>query len=557
MRRFVILLLVVVGMAAAGYYYIPEWVSSPSEPVYRVAKADRGPIVATVSASGTINPITTVIVSSQLSGQVVEILADYNSEVKAGQVVARLNSDQIRARLDAARADLAQVRANRLVQEALIERVRADTEKAKAAQTDVESQVSRNEALLADAERAFQRQTELQGRGFTAQAALDTARATRDAQQATLNSSRAQVNSAKAQLIGLAADLRVAQSNLSAVTAQVAQREATVRQIEVDLRNTEISSPVSGVVIQRNVELGQTVAASLQAPTLFLIADDLRHMEISANIDETDVGRVRQGQRATFTVNAYPGRTFDGTVKQVRLGSQTVQNVVIYTAIISVENPRMALLPGMTANLRIETERREDVVRIPNAALRWRPAEVSIAAQGAEQGRPMADAGAGAQGQGGATARALAAMAAAIKSDIELKPEQAKEIVAAFSDARGAFGKMQGADPATRRDQARSIRAELEQRISAVLDADQKTQFEDIRRRVAENREAAGQTGRAFVLAANGQPEGATLRLGATDGGVTEVISGLEAGREVIVGGGPKTAAAAPSANRPGPRFGF
>ena len=166
----------------------------------------------------------------------------------------------------------------------------------------------------------------------------------------------------------------MAQANLAAVAAQIQQREAAVRQIEVDLQNSEIKSPVNGVVVQRNVELGATVAASLQAPILFLIADDLSRMEIAANIDETDVGRIKAGQRATFTVNAFPGRTFEGVVKQVRLGSQNVQNVVIYTTIISIENPRRELLPGMTANLRVETERRDDVVRIPNAALRWRPA---------------------------------------------------------------------------------------------------------------------------------------------------------------------------------------
>ena len=214
----------------------------------------------------------------------------------------------------------------------------------------------------------------MRSRGFAAEATAETARATRDAQAAALNSARAQVNSAKAAILGLAADLQVAQANLDAVTAQIQQREAAVRQIEVDLQNSEIKSPVNGVVVQRNVELGATVAASLQAPTLFLIADDLSHMEIAANIDETDVGRIKAGQRVTFTVNAFPGRTFEGVVKMVRLGSQNVQNVVIYTTIISIENPRRELLPGMTANLRVETERRDNVVRIPNAALRWRPA---------------------------------------------------------------------------------------------------------------------------------------------------------------------------------------
>ena len=157
------------------------------------------------------------------------------------------------------------------------------------------------------------------------------------------------------------------------------QREAALRQIEVDLRNTDIRSPVEGVVIQRSIELGQTVAATYQAPTLFLIADDLHRMEIAANIDETDVGRIRPGQRASFGVTAYPGREFVGTVRQVRLSSSTVSNVVIYTAVVSIENPHLELLPGMTANLRIETDAREGVTRVPNAALRWRPAGAAAA----------------------------------------------------------------------------------------------------------------------------------------------------------------------------------
>ncbi len=426
MRRLLTILLVVVAGTAAAFYFFPEWSGAPAEPAYRLAKAERGEIVATVTATGTVNPTTTVIVGSQLSGQVVEILADYNSLVQAGDVVARLNSDQIRAKLDAARADLEQMRATKLVQEALIERVRADTEKARAAQADMEAQVVRNEALAADAARGFQRQSDLRTRGFASEAAHDTARATRDAQSAAVNSARAQLTSAKAQIIGLGADLRVAQANLAAVTAQIAQREAAVRQIEVDLRNTEIRSPVSGIVVQRNVELGATVAASLQAPTLFLIADDLRHMEIAANIDESDIGRVKAGQRVAFTVNAYPGRNFEGTVKQVRLGSQTVQNVVIYTTIVSVENPRGELLPGMTASLRVETDRRDDVVRVPNAALRWRPPSLAAEAPNAQPAQEDASAAA-------ARGRNTAEMIATLKSEVKLSPEQEKELDAAVT----------------------------------------------------------------------------------------------------------------------------
>jgi HlyD family secretion protein len=547
MRKFPLVVVALAAFGAAALYFVPGWNGAPAEGSYRTARADRGEIVATVSATGTINPTTTVIVGSQLSGQVVQILADYNSEVQAGQVVARLNQDQIKARLDAARADLAQTRAQRLVVEGQIEKVKAETEKARAAIIDMEAQVTRNEALHADADRIYQRQADLRGRGFAAEAAVDTARATRDAQAAALASARAQVLSAKAALSGLAADLQVAQANLAAVSAQIQQREAAVRQIEVDLTNSEIKSPVSGVVVQRNVELGQTVAASLQAPELFRLADDLRKMEISANIDETDVGRIKPGQRVTFTVNAFPGRTFEGVVKQVRLGSQNVQNVVIYTTIISIDNPRRELLPGMTANLRIETERREDVVRIPNAALRWRPpslADQPLLRSGAAPATPQRRA------SGGNSAEFLEA----IKTEIKPGADQLREIEAAFADMRRAF--MAGAgdtDQTARRERVLAARRELTQRIAGILTPEQKAAFDKIvERQAAGAGRRAAQTGRVFIVGSDGKPQGVTISTGVTDGAMTEVVAGLEAGAEVIVGGSAPTEPA-----RRGPRFGF
>jgi HlyD family secretion protein len=548
-RRVVTLAVVAAAGLAAFFYGIAEWNGAPAEGSYRLAKAERGEIIATVNATGTINPTTTVIVGSQLSGQVVQILADYNSEVKADQVVARLNSDQIRAKLDAARADLEQMRAQKLVQEGQIEKVKAETEKARAAQADAEAQVARNEALLSDTQRIFERQSELRSRGFAAEQALDTARANRDAQQAALTSARAQVNSAKAAIASLAADLQVAQANLAAVTAQIAQRQAAVRQIEVDLRNTDIRSPVSGVVVQRNVELGQTVAASFTAPELFRIADDLRHMEISANIDETDVGRIKPGQRATFTVNAFPGRTFEGRVKQVRLGSQTVNNVVIYTTIISIENPRRELLPGMTANLRIETDRREDVVRIPNAALRWRPPATVDAPVAGANGQPRTRVSG--TGQTSPGARNIAEFIEAVKAELKLSADQSKQVDEVVADMRKSFmSAMTGEqDQNARRERARALRKELDDKIAGILTDAERPAFNAIRERFAAS--GTSQAGRVFLLGPDRKPQGVTIRIGASDGAQTEVVAGLEAGREVIIGGGPATA------TQRGPRFGF
>ena len=553
MRRWLIALLIVAAAAAVGSRYLPDLSANTAETSYRFARVDRGPIVATVNSTGTINPVTTIIVSSQLSGQVVEILADYNSEVKADQVVARLNSDQIRARLDGARADLEQIRAQRLVTEAQIERAGSEIERAKSTEADAKAQIDRAEALLADAERLFQRQTELQSRGFAATAALDTARAQRDAQRAAAAQARAALSGAIAQQQSLAADRKMAQAQLATVSAQILQKEAVVRQIEVDLRNTEIKSPVSGVIIQRNIELGQTVAASLQAPTLFLIADDLRRMEISANVDEADVGSVREGQRATFTVNAFPGRTFEGRVKQVRLGSQTVQNVVIYTAIISVENPGHELKPGMTANLRIETEKRDDVVRVPNAALRWRPpvpqadtpAPTPLAVEAPPRG---VDSGGG--------RRVMQDYIAAVRSELDLSSAQREKLDALLSEQRRGFGGLAAeSDVAARRAKFVEMRRGLEASIIELLTPEQQTKFRAIVDRFSPTggtRE--GQAGRVYVLGSDGKPQQVTLRLGATDGGVTELMAGqLEAGRDVIIGGGPRGT----DASRTLPRFGF
>ena len=332
------------------------------------------------------------------------------------------------------------------------------------------------------------------------------------------------------------------------MTAQIAQREALVRQIEVDIRNSEIKSPVDGVVVQRNVELGQTVASSLQSPTLFLIADDLRRMEIAANIDETDVGRIKPGQRVAFTVTAYPGRTFEGSVKQVRLGSQTVANVVIYTTIVSIENPRLELLPGMTANLRIETDRRENVVRIPNAALRWRPP--SIVPEAAPASAPDT-----AQStRGGNGAMRITEFVEAVKTELNLTAAQTKDVDAAIADMRKSFaGNANGDADQARRERGRIARQDLEERITAVLNAEQRPKFDEIKKRLtAQGGGRASQIGRVFVTGKDGKPQGTTVRIGATDGAMTEIVSGLEAGRDVIIGGNPK----ADVATR-GPRFGF
>nr|WP_246389250.1 efflux RND transporter periplasmic adaptor subunit [Microvirga mediterraneensis] len=379
---------IVLVAGALGFVLWKPTGSSASDQAYRLGVVDRGSITASVRATGTLNPVTTVLVGSQLSGQVVEILADYNTPVKEGQVVARLYAEQIKSRRDAALADLAQARADLDTKRAQIDKAQSALQRSEAQANDLAAQRDRARAQLTEAQRNLDRQRELTTRAVGTQTALEQAGTQLDVQKANLTSAEAQIASNQAETEGLKADLALAQANLKSAEAMILQRQAKLKDIEIDLARTDIKSPVDGVVIQRDIELGQTVAASLSAPTLFTIAQDLREIDIYANIDEADVGRLKDGQKVTFTVNAYPNRAFEGVVRMVRLSAQTVQNVVTYTAVIGVENQDQALLPGMTANLQIVTDEREDVLRVPNAALRYRP-PVSVASSGgAQDGQP-------------------------------------------------------------------------------------------------------------------------------------------------------------------------
>lgn len=374
MRRVWLWLIGIVLMAgAAGFVLWKPTGGNASDQAYRLGTVDRGPITASVRATGTLNPVTTVLVGSQLSGQVVEILADYNTPVKEGQVVARIYAEQIKSRRDAALAELAQAKADLDTKRAQIDKARSALQRAEAQAADLRAQRDRAQAQLEEAQRNLERQTALNTRAVGTQTALEQAGTQVDIQKANLASADAQIAVNQAESAGLKADLALSEAGVKSAEAIILQRQAKLRDVEIDLARTEIKSPVDGVVVKRDIELGQTVAASLSAPTLFTIAQDLREIDIYANIDEADVGRLEEGHKASFTVNAYPNRTFEGSVRMVRLSAQTVQNVVTYTAVISVRNPDQALLPGMTANLQIITDEREDVLRIPNAALRFRP----------------------------------------------------------------------------------------------------------------------------------------------------------------------------------------
>ncbi len=547
MRRVWVWLLVVLALAgAAGFYVWRPIGGAAAHAPYRLASVDRGPITASVRATGTVNPVTTVLVGSQLSGQVVEILVDYNSPVKAGQVVARLYAEQIKSRRDAARADLEQARADLAMRRAQGDKSRALLQRAEALSRDLAAQRDRVRALSAEAQRNVDRQTELTARAVGTQNSLDQARTQLDVQRAAIASADAQIASNAAEIIGLKADITLAEAQIQSAQATILQREAKMRDVEIDLSRTEIRSPVDGVVVKRDIELGQTVAASLSAPTLFTIAQDLREIDIYANIDEADVGRVKSGQSVTFSVNAYPNRTFNGTVRLVRLGAQTVQNVVTYTAIIGVDNDDAALLPGMTANLQIVTDDRPNTLRIPNAALRFRPVPGAAPAAPSLTERAVASPAPGANPfmERAPRGRPLADLRERIVAEVQPTPEQIAAIDGILSEARPA--REPGLSEEERRTAMRQARQDLQRRIAAALDPERRTRFEAM---MSERRGGRGQTAeagtpaRVYVLDPAGVPQPVAVRVGVTDGSTTELVSGdLAEGTALVIGGGPRNA---------------
>ncbi len=326
---------------------------------YYTDKVEKGDISQVVSSTGTINAVTTVQVGSQVSGTIAQLSADFNSQVKKGQVIAQIDPSLFRARLMQAEAELENARANVRGLEAQIETQRADVQ-ASAAGVD-RAKAQANEARL-----NLSRTTELFQQGIVAASQKDTVQATYDAAVASLKVAEAQAEQSKARLKANIAQLDQAK-------AQVSQRRAAAELARVDLGHTTITAPIDGTVIARNVDVGQTVAASLSAPTLFMIAQDLTKMQVYAKTDEADVGKIRVGAMATFRVDSFPRETFRGRVVQVRMNATTVQNVVTYDTIVEFDNPEKKLFPGMTAYVTVPIAWANDVVKVPNGALRFKP----------------------------------------------------------------------------------------------------------------------------------------------------------------------------------------
>jgi HlyD family secretion protein len=485
-RRWIATAAVLVVVIAGLWWWRSR--AAGAAPKYRTAQVDQGSVESVVSATGTIRPVVQVEVGSQVSGIVQKLFADYNSRVKAGQIICQLEPSSFNARV-----------------------------------VQSEASVARAAATARDGERSLARAQELKAKDYVSQAELDAAVVALEVRRADLKQARAELAAA-----------------------------------QVDLEHTTIRAPIDGVVISRSIDLGQTVAASLQAPKLFVIANDLAQMQVETAIDEADIWQIRQGLPASFTVDAFPDRDFQGTVSQVRLEPITDQNVVTYVTVIRTQNPDGRLRPGMTANVTVKIERRDGVTRVPNAALRYRPSAGTGGGAGGGQGaggggRLAATAGVGrgaaqaATPGGGATGRGGRSGAWAGASDEQraalrermriLSPEERQRVRDSLMTASG------GGSP------------ELAKRGKAGADA----------RGLQATTEPGGgpdpgptyRPGAVYVLV-NGKPSRVGLLTGITDGAFTEVRSDkLKPGDTLIVGmdAGPKSASLQPPPGMGGPGF--
>src|SRR5437867_129135 len=449
-----VILLVAVGVW--GYFYVQ---SRGQGQGYRLARVERGPLTAAVSATGNLNAVITVQVGSQVSGQIRELLVDFNSIVKKGQVIARIDPELFEAQVNQAKADVEAAQAAVLNQTATVEKARADVENARAALAQGKAQTAKAQAAMADARRIAERNEELFKKNLIAQADRDTAQANADQAVAQLEASAANENSLAAMIRSSLAQLRVQEAGLASARAQVANKQANLKQAQINLDHSVIFAPVDGVVVSRQVDVGQTVAASLQAPVLFTIAQDLTKMQVETSVDEADIGRIRVEDRAAFTVDAFPGETFTGTVTQIRKAPQVVQNVVTYTVIVGVENPSGKLMPGMTANVKLVVAQKPNALKVPNAALRFRPA-------GVEAPTPSAPAAGGAaSGAGSGGPPSAEQIRERLVKGLNLSDDQQKKLEPILQESSEQRRGLQWLPDAERRSKAQKIREAQRARI--------------------------------------------------------------------------------------------
>jgi HlyD family secretion protein len=531
-RRLAFVAAAVALVVLGGFWY---WGDNANAAEYMTAKVERGNLRNTVTATGTLQAVTTVQVGSQASGTLSALYADFNSTVKKGQLLAQLDPSVAQAQVQQASANLAQAQAQLQSARAAVSQSHAGVAQSRAGITDArakasaagsttlnqqagvsaaEANVAVLKAQLDDAQSVLNQEQSLLQSGVISQREYVTAQTTYKTAEARYNQAVAQlkmaqlnaqsasssgqtqaaaaVEQAQAQAQQAQGQVVGAQAQVQNAAAQVEQARAALQLAQINLQHTTITSPIDGVVVSRDVNVGQTVAASLSAPTLFTIAQDLTQMQVIANIDQADIGLVEQAKAVTFDVDAFPGEEFKGTLQQMRLNPQNVQNVVTYNVVIDVSNPEQKLKPGMTANLTVTIDERNDVLKVPNSALRFVPQTTE--GQTARSGNSN-----GARRNGG---RRQNADGAAANN--------------ANSAAAGNTGAQQQGDGATGAQQQDGARGQFARPTEPVL---------------------PGQLRRVWVMGADGKPQPRRIKIGLSDGSSTEVVEGdLREGDVVVTG---------------------
>lgn len=450
------------------------------QPSFRTEMVSRGALIASVQGPGKVSPTEMAYVTARTSGAIVEVLAEPLTEVQAGQILARLDRQPLQIRRDTIAAELAEARAERKRAAAQVELLRARLEEGEA---------------VSGAQRS------------------------------------------------LKAELKLTLAQLDAGDALIARHEAMLRQAELDLAGADLRSPIDGIVVQRQVERGQAVSAAPQEPPLFIVAHGLRLVEVPVTVEESAIGKVKPGQEAEIRVPAHGEQPFRGRVKQVRLLAQTGQSQPSFTVTIEVPNEDLALLPGMSAQARIITERRSDIVRVPNEALRWQPV-VTRANQAAAPGEGRAttlsvetDNPAGPFVDPAISANGVAWFEA-MKADLALTPEQVREVSRLVMAMRHEV-QAAGTDSAQRREVMRAARLRFNQAVEPLLTEPQRQTFrmlQEMRRnRAAGDRRNPIVIGRVHVLDDRGMPRAVTVRLGVSDGRFTEVLGDELSSGDVVV----------------------
>jgi len=475
---------------AGGYFLYPMIGPKGPNQKFRTVKVERGEISSIVTATGTINPVITVLVGSQVSGTIKALHADFNSRVREGEVIAQIDPAIFEAQVEQGRANLLNAQANLLNAQANLQNAQANLSKA--------------EISVVDAKRTLERNKELIEKKVIAQATLDTAQTNYDTAIAQREVAKAQLESARSQV----------ESN----KAQVEQARAGLKVADTNLKYTTIRSPVNGIVISRNVDVGQTVAASLQAPTLFMIAKDLTRMQVDTNVSEADIGRVAKDQDATFTVDAYPERTFRGKVSEIRNAPITIQNVVTYDVVIQVDNSDLRLKPGMTANVSVQIEHKGNILKIPNSALRFRPESAKKEeTSNRKQEAPSSD-------KGGAVLERLA-------KELSLTADQQSKIEMVLRASKSEFQEIR--EKSKPEDARIRIRALMRQKIWGFLTEEQKEKMKEMGQSSEKSR---ARPGRVWISTPEGKPIPVEITVGITDGTFSEVVTGnLQEGAEVVV----------------------